>query len=328
MKNTKDERPEWAYKDYFLINKLYVSTKGRCYIIENLEHNFDLLSKFTSNDVVFVLIGCYYDDWNFKFVKNLLISNKFNLSFKNIVWMCNNEDQYILADKYGFDRIMFNHNSLINENIFDLVNDVKLYNLAINCRPDVIKRPWLANKIDKIAVIQGASYFSDRFWDLNKLNPLYINKDRISAEEIIKIYGKSFVGGIFSEKEGACYASSEYLLCGLPVVSTYCTGGREFWYNEKNSLIVNPDEYDIKYAVYELINKLKNKLINPSEIRNNHIEMANIQRINLFNKIQNKCSFMFDHDRNDSVSVYRKIMNNKVNKINQNFMNNLFDENN
>lgn len=37
------------------------------------------------------------------------------------------------------------------------------------------------------------------------------------------------VGLALSELEGACWASTEYLLCGLPVVSTPCSGGREVW---------------------------------------------------------------------------------------------------
>ena len=50
------------------------------------------------------------------------------------------------------------------------------------------------------------------------------------------------VGGVFSEEEGACWASSEYLLCGLPVVSTHSRGGRDVWYSGHNSLIVEPTQ--------------------------------------------------------------------------------------
>ena len=62
------------------------------------------------------------------------------------------------------------------------------------------------------------------------------------------------------------------------MVSTVCGGGREIWYNDYNSLIVEPDEYTIAQAVEFLANKVKEKQIDPYQIREHHIALSLIQR--------------------------------------------------
>jgi glycosyltransferase involved in cell wall biosynthesis len=88
------------------------------------------------------------------------------------------------------------------------------------------------------------------------------------------------VGGIFSEKEGACYSSSEYLLCGLPVVSTRSEGGRDEWYNKWNSIICDPIESAVSEAVSRAKYNLKKGIFNRHRIRAMHVskqyEMRNI----------------------------------------------------
>lgn len=59
---------------------------------------------------------------------------------------------------------------------------------------------------------------------------------------IVNYLNESKIGGIFSEIEGQCIAFGEYLLCGLPIISTFCSGGREVFYNEKNSIMCEANE--------------------------------------------------------------------------------------
>ena len=76
------------------------------------------------------------------------------------------------------------------------------------------------------------------------------------------------VGLILSKIEGACYASSEYLLSGLPVVSTYNYGGRDVFFNDEFCINTLPIPQSIKNASYDLIKKE----IDPSYIRNSTIK--------------------------------------------------------
>lgn len=64
----------------------------------------------------------------------------------------------------------------------------------------------------------------------------------LSASQVCAALNRCEVGLALSELEGPCWASTEYLLCGLPVVTTPCSGGREVWYNEGNSIVVQPTQ--------------------------------------------------------------------------------------
>lgn len=51
------------------------------------------------------------------------------------------------------------------------------------------------------------------------------------------------------------FASIEYLLCGLPIVSTTSIGGRDIFFSSDFSEIVEDDPSDVSRAVKELISR-------------------------------------------------------------------------
>ena len=272
------QAPGWIYPKHVLITKLASSGWGRLFFLENLEHNYVALDRFKPGDKLLVLIGAYFDQWNFEYAKKCFVYQNPGFDLKSIYWLANTLEQVKMALNLGFNVIEFNQNSFIDEYTFQIQDERKIYNLVMNARPENVKRPWLAMKVPHIAAIKGKLFSPDSFWDLGQLHPDYLNQERITVDEVVTILNQSYVGGIFSEKEGACFASSEYLLCGLPVVSTICSGGREIWYNDYNSLIVEPDEYAIAQAVELLVNKVKDKKIDPYQIREHHIALSLIQR--------------------------------------------------
>ena len=80
-------------------------------------------------------------------------------------------------------------------------------------------------------------------------NCRFYNNERLQPAEVNQIFQQSHCGLILSSQEGACRASSEYLLAGLPVVSTESVGGRDVWYDDYNSIIVEPCSLQVKEAV-------------------------------------------------------------------------------
>jgi len=65
----------------------------------------------------------------------------------------------------------------------------------------------------------------------------------LSTDEVAAAVNAAKLGGIFSSLEGACYACTEYLLCGCPVISTSSDSGiREVWLNEGNNIMVPATE--------------------------------------------------------------------------------------
>jgi len=103
----------------------------------------------------------------------------------------------------------------------------------------------------------------------------------VSPKDIVKAINSSKIGGIFSTCEGACFSSSEYLLCGIPVLSCKAKGGREIWYNEDNCELCDPDNSSIREALGRMLSKYDKGEYDREAIRNRHIELMGVHRKNL-----------------------------------------------
>ncbi len=97
------------------------------------------------------------------------------------------------------------------------------------------------------------------------------------------------VGGIFSAKEGACYASTEYLLCGLPVITTASKGGRHVWYTPQNSITVEATPEAVAAGVQLALHKLATGEFDRQKIRQHAVDMCQGFRIELVRKVQQLC---------------------------------------
>jgi glycosyltransferase involved in cell wall biosynthesis len=120
-------------------------------------------------------------------------------------------------------------------------------------------------------------------------------KSNLQFHQVAHINGESQVGLILSGCtgentqglcEGANYSTVEYLLCGLPVISTKSLGGREYWLNDTNSIICEPNEDSLCECVNLAIDKLNNGLFNREEIRLNTISKMEELRMNFIHKLQ------------------------------------------
>jgi len=255
---------------------LVKSTEKRIFFIEDLSRNHLFLDKFDWNDYIFVQFGWHSHEWRFNYEMEYVRQHK-NIDISKICVLANTEIECSEAKKIGFDSIFVNQNCWLDETLFSLskipVYD-RLYDMVINTRPEGWKRPYLAALVKRLAVIKGFNFRKNDVYDLRLLNPIYINDERISPVEVNQILSNSYCGGIFSEEEGACYSSSEYLLSGLPVVSTFSRGGRDVWYDTNNSMIVEPDEEAVRSAVSILKERLLSGDITSSQIREKHLELT------------------------------------------------------
>jgi ubiquinone/menaquinone biosynthesis C-methylase UbiE len=100
---------------------------------------------------------------------------------------------------------------------------------------------------------------------------VYLNSRPLAPAEVFSLVTQAHCGLILSAVEGACYASSEYLLCGIPVVSTVSDGGRDEWYDDYNSIISDANPESVAAAVAEFVRRQ----VSPVEVRSRHIAKAN-----------------------------------------------------
>jgi glycosyltransferase involved in cell wall biosynthesis len=83
---------------------------------------------------------------------------------------------------------------------------------------------------------------------------------RLSRETVAREVNRARVGLCLSGEEGPMRAAMEYLLCGLPIVTTRSAGGRDRYCHAPFALVVRDDPDQVRAAVAELIARNLNKL--------------------------------------------------------------------
>jgi len=101
---------------------------------------------------------------------------------------------------------------------------------------------------------------------------------RLSLQEVNEALNQCAVGLALSREEGAMYASMQYLLAGLPVVSTPSEGGRDDFYHSDYARIVDVDARTVAEAVSEL----RHCKVTAEEIRARTLTRAREHRERLF----------------------------------------------
>ena len=251
------------------------------------------------NNTHYVFVGICFYAWFSYFTDIKKEIKKLNPDFnlKNIIFMTNNKGQTEEAINIGFDAIFCNHNAFLDEKSFVINNKIeKIYDCVFNGSPELVKRPYLLKSLAencKMAIIQGYTWDKEYFWDLSQLSTKFINKfhdistpeSRLTVPEVIDIYNKSKMGVITSESEGGSKVSGEYMLCGLPVLSTLCVGGREVWYNDTNTVICEGSSEGVLEGYKQVLDKIDKGIFNSVEIRKGHLKMMGEFRKTFIDKV-------------------------------------------
>ena len=223
---------------------------------------------YKESDYYLFFCSFYQNTYSVQIIHNKM--KEYGVNFNNIYFLCNSIDEVKVFNAFGIHAVLCHHNAFINSNIFTIRNTDIMYDAVYNTRPVAWKRPFLARKIKKLAIIEGYrfEFDSNQYFDLKKLEPLYINDKRLDSVQVASIYAQSSVGLALSPSEGGCLSSGEYLLCGLPVVSTKSTGGRDTYYNEYNSILCEDNENSVAYSIQRFISNMPSK----TKIRDMHIQ--------------------------------------------------------
>lgn len=295
------------------------SDKCRIMYIEGpMWQDEEFISNLKKTDYIFYQfawnIENVIDTFPWEYPEKFTINSDFDMK-TNIVFCAPTEKTLDIIRNKGFRAILMNHNCLLDYNKYKFATDNESdreFNAVITSRPFWWKRVYLASKVDKLLYIKGTDWAKDKTsWDGYKDMNLTL-KSEVCQFTVNKLYNKSKVGLILSGNtgenqqgrcEGANYSSSEYLLCGLPVVSTESQGGRDYWFDNYNSIICEPNEESVKKSVDTILKKLSDGEISRKKIRDTQIEKMNLLRenfINETNKIFNEHSVNVDADYFDS----------------------------
>lgn len=258
--------PAFPFRVYFEHPNL------RIFIIENIQHNWNWLlaySKFfKKTDFFFVYCGWYHSEYFASQAEQIF--DELGLSRDNFFFLFNEQAEMDNFTPKGFKGEIINQNAWLDENLVMRVLDNvdKKYDAIYVGRFSAFKRHNLAQKVSKLALVAGNNHGNSVANGIPEAE--FINESPLSPDDVCKKINESICGLILSAEEGACFASSEYLLCGIPVVSTRATGGRAVWYNSYNSIVCEDTPESVASAVEEFVLNPREPLI----IRNGHLSLA------------------------------------------------------
>jgi glycosyltransferase involved in cell wall biosynthesis len=288
--------PAFPFREY------YTGENCRIFIIENIQHNWNWLSEYKDkirpSDIFFVYCGWYHSDY---FAKEAnAIFKELGLIKDNFYIMFNSSEEMANFKPYGFIGDVINHNAWLDENLVMnvLPETEKHFDAIYIARLSEFKRHYLASKVPNLALVAGINHGNPI---AENLPPhVYKNQQQLTSVEVCQKINKARCGLLLSASEGACFSSSEYLLCGIPVVSTISNGGRDVWYDEYNSIVCKPHENDIRDAVHYFIENPRD----PHKIRGSHIQKAQVYRNKFNEEVQRYLDFhlesinAFEHFKN------------------------------
>jgi glycosyltransferase involved in cell wall biosynthesis len=177
-------------------------------------------------------------------------------------------------------------NCLIDESIFHILPQTpKRFRAIYDARLTSFKRHELAANIRDLALItyetplNRDSQYNDRTKNLLShatwLNGPFAKINRsLSAQEVAQYLNQSSVGLILSKLEGANFASIQYLLCGLPVVTTRNIGGRDEFFSPEHVIWADDNPQSVSDAVEELIRRN----LDPQTIRQTALQRVHNHR--------------------------------------------------
>ena len=205
------------------------------------------------------------------------------LQKKNIelIILNNSKREHLFAILFGFKSVFLNQNMHVCEHQFKIENYPKKYDAVYIAAAKKYKRLHLAQKIESLYII---TYFwplvidENGNWDLHAFEPRIkhaaFNNKRIDKPQIRRILSQSKCGLALSKKEGAMLASMEYLLSGIPIVTTKSLGGRDHFFDNRYVKTVKSNATAVKNGVEEIISLN----LNPDLIRNETLAKIETER--------------------------------------------------
>ena len=194
----------------------------------------------------------------------------------------------------GVPAIICTFTAFVDDTMFDIdPSATKQFDAIYTAVIAQYKRHELSRAVASLALLYGRhSYYEahetdyvDRIRSLlshatwiNELDGTYRH---FKGHEVVHWLNRARVGLCLSAHEGAMRAATEYLLCGLPVVSTRNVGGRDRLADPRYWIEAESDPDDVAAAVAELVSRQ----VDPLLIRRSTIEKLGVDRTRLINLI-------------------------------------------
>ena len=196
-----------------------------------------------------------------------------------IHFICATEREQALFHRHGLQPAYFvSINAFVDDQMFRIMpSQGKRFDALYNAQLHPVKRHELAAKVRSLALM---GYVHQRLHDhvadyarrMRQMfsHAVWLNEPEhpVPPHDVPALLNQARVGLCLSAEEGAMAASMEYLLCGLPVVSTRSLGGRDVFFDPDYVKIVEDDPQAVADGVQEMVEQE----VDPGYIRQRTLE--------------------------------------------------------
>lgn len=186
-----------------------------------------------------------------------------------ITFVCSNPTEEAIFADAGWPAVTCNGNLVIDDAIFRPLPDIApQFDAVYNARLSPGKRHELAADVESLCLVyfrdsgeQTTAQFHAAYARLSGLLPKAVFINTLTPEDcqilpprdVNRVYNQTRVGLCLSAVEGPMRASMEYMLAGLPLVSTRSLGGRDYFFDDEYCTIVPDDPRAVRDATKALI---------------------------------------------------------------------------
>jgi hypothetical protein len=209
---------------------------------------------------------------------------------RRFLFLANELSQLYQMQRLGLPCVMGNHNLFVDEKIFTPDNEESPdYDCIYNARMNAEKRHDLCGHLDSVAFIYYFNPRNDFHW-FNRIREqlpkaTFLNGDpqdnsyrHFTPIQCAARYSQARVGLCLSQAEGAMLSSMEYLLCGLPVLTTPNAGGRNHFLRTEYAIMCEADCESVRRNAMELIRRNLHR----TEVRDSVMEIVRHERDRFF----------------------------------------------
>jgi glycosyltransferase involved in cell wall biosynthesis len=180
------------------------------------------------------------------------------------IHLAKNTDEVEALSAVDLCAIFCNTNSLLDERLYRplaLAGVTPHYDAVYDARLMPYKRHDLAREVERLALVYASDWVGKSDYDqVRSLLPHahFVNHHPgpgyrpLQPHEVNTVLNMSSVGLCLSHEEGGMYASTQYLLSGLPIVTTDSLGGRDVFFDPEFVITVPPDPEEVARAVHQL----------------------------------------------------------------------------
>ena len=215
-----------------------------------------------------------------------------------LIFMANTETERLMLTDAGLETAWVSSNAFVSPVIFrPLPESQKRFDAVYDARINHFKRHNLAAGIKSLALITACypDHHNEPYTRsiMGLLPQAYLFNDPLKADykflslpEINAAINQCRVGLCLSAVEGAMYASMQYLLAGLPVVSTTSIGGRDEFFSPDYVSIVADNAQTVAAGVTQM----RDCPVKADEIRLRTLDKIEQHKTRLFELLDSICS--------------------------------------